>query len=375
VFARPGEDRQEVIERIEARIKELNKQAGRLLPGVQIEPCYKSTVPGKGQPASGEGSALWIEGHFQGNASREAVSKGMQTVRALLLDQPEVREVVSEIGQSDSFESADATHVRCLVLLKPEKDWPDKPKRRTLSELQKSLHSALTSKLVGVDWEFTEQCRDTLESTFAPTAGGHLLKLYGPDLEKLEQIAEQARKDLSKIAGIEDVRINHITGRTNLEFRIDREKCAKWGVTVTDINNAIEMALTGKIATTMIEGEKAFDVTLLWPAKLRESEQSILDIPVDVPVELSKPDDPVKSKPRLKLRELVSPLGKDGQPDPEGQFVRAGAATIYRENGRRMTSIRFRITGSEEAAILAEARKKLAPLFASPYRAEWESGR
>jgi Cu/Ag efflux pump CusA len=375
VFARPGEDRQEVIERIEARIKELNKQAGKLLPGVQIEPCYKSTVPGKGRPAETDGSAIWIEGHFPGNTSREAVSKSLKTVQALLLDQPEVREVVSEIGQSDSFESADATHVLCLVLLKPEKDWPDKPKRRTQAELQKSIQSALTSKIAGVDWEVSEQCRDTFDSTFIATTGGHLLKIYGPDLEKLEELAEQARKDLSNIAGIEAVRVNHITGRTNLEFRVDREKCALAGVTPADVNSAIEMALAGKRVTTMLEGEKAFDMSLLWPARLRESEKSLLDIPVDIPVEQPKPNNPIKGTPRVKLRDLVSPLGKDGQPDPDGQFVRAGASTIYREDGRRMTSIRFRISGQEEATVLAAAKKKLAPLVTSPYRAEWESGR
>jgi Cu/Ag efflux pump CusA len=375
VFARPGEDRQEVIERVEARIKELNKQPGKLLPGVQIEPCYKSTAPGKWRAAGDNGSVIWIEGRFPVKASPKAISEAMSAVRALLLDQPQVREVVTEIGQTDSTESTDPNRVLCLVLLKPEKDWPDKPKRKTLSEWQKSIHIALTAKIAGADWELSEQCSDTFDSTFIAAPGRHLLKITGPDLEKLEQLAEQARKDLATSAGIEEVRVNHVAGRPTLNFRVDREKCAKYGVTATDVNNVIEMALSAKSATAMLEGEKSFDIALLWPAKLRESETTILDIPVDIPVELPKPNDPIKNTPRLRLRDLVSPLGKDGQPDPEGQFAQAGAAAIYRENGKRLISIRFRVDSPEATTVLADAKKKLAPLVTSPYQAEWQSGR
>ncbi len=130
VYARPDEDSQQVIGRVEARIKELNEQPGRLLPGVRIEPSYQRTASGRWRPAEVEGSVLWVEGCFPGNTSRNRLAEGLRIVRSLLLEHPEVRTVVTEMGLTDTgVDVAAWTNVRCLVLLGPEKDWPDKPQR------------------------------------------------------------------------------------------------------------------------------------------------------------------------------------------------------------------------------------------------------
>ncbi len=76
----------------------------------------------------------------------------------------------------------------------------------------------------------------------------------------------------------------------------------------------------------------------------------------------------------MRLRDLVSPLGADGQLDPEGSFLRPVAVAIYREDGRRLIPLRFRVAGRDGADAVAEARKKLAPILVSPYGATWESG-
>jgi hypothetical protein len=116
---------------------------------------------------------------------------------------------------------------------------------------------------------------------------------------------------------------------------------------------------------------------------LRRGEESILDLPVDVvnnavvpavsaPMVPGGPA-PIAAAPRLRLRDLVSPRGADGRADPNGRFVRPVAAAIWRENGRRLIAVRFRIRDRNESDVLAEARAKLAPLIAEPYRAEWSA--
>jgi cobalt-zinc-cadmium resistance protein CzcA len=319
---------------------------------------------------------MWLDGRFPASASRETLTRGMRAAQALLLDFPEVRGVVAEIGQSDSgLELADATNVHFLVLLRAEKDRPEKHKLSTGAELQKALQTELIRKIDGVEWEAAEQCRDAFDTTFVAGPGAHLLKITGPDLKRLEETADRTRNALRRVTGIDDVCVSRIAGRAQLMFRVDREKCAKFGITTADVKSVIEMAAAGKSATSMIEGEKLFDITPLWPLRLRANESAILDIPVDLPGELPKPGDPIKNAPRLRLRDLVSPLGADGQPDPDGQFTRPGIGAIYRENGKRMISLRFQVRGQEGAAALSEAKKKLAPLVEDPYRAEWESGR
>jgi cobalt-zinc-cadmium resistance protein CzcA len=206
---------------------------------------------------------------------------------------------------------------------------------------------------------------------------------------------------LQKLPGVSGVHIRHVLGKTNLVFRVDPDKCASWGVSAADVNKFIVAALGGQASSHMVEGEKLFDIVIRWPKVLRTNETSILDIPVDIvnnqvalasgpavnpppagsgqppPSKLGGQTDtanPITSTPRRTLRDFVTPLSVDGKPDPRGSFERPGAASIWRENGRRLIAVRFSIRGRGEADVLAEAREKLGPLFQAPYEAVWSGG-
>jgi cobalt-zinc-cadmium resistance protein CzcA len=199
-----------------------------------------------------------------------------------------------------------------------------------------------------------------------------------------------------------------IKGQSNLEFPIDREKCALWDVSVADVEDVIQTAVAGKAFTRMIEGEKAFDVTLRWPERLRESDTSILDIPVNVTnhrVSGGLAEQPQRSptgpstgvaatgtsgampaltgstfnatsnglstSPWRRLRDLVTAVGADGAPAPDAPFIKPGASMIYREEGNRMIAVKFGVRGRDLAGAVAEAQGKVAPLIKVPYRIEW----
>jgi cobalt-zinc-cadmium resistance protein CzcA len=165
-----------------------------------------------------------------------------------------------------------------------------------------------------------------------------------------------------------------------------------------DVNNVVASALGGKAMSSMVEGEKLFDISIRWPKRLRGSESSILDIPVDVGnntvvqaqgsamvpsakgTSLAPPStsgtladtsNPISSTPRLRLRDLVSPVGEDGAPDPGGQFEHAGASDIYHEGGKRLIAVKFSVRDRDLASAVDEARRKTDDLFQSPYRAVW----
>jgi cobalt-zinc-cadmium resistance protein CzcA len=229
-------------------------------------------------------------------------------------------------------------------------------------------------------------------------------------LTKLEELAERVQDRLSTVKGIEEkTGIFRIMGQTNLEFRVDREKCKRWGVSVSDVNNVINSAVRGQAFTQMVEGEKFFDITLRWPENRRQDISAILDIPVDItnnqftqgsaPSQGQTPftgasSGPVTSGtatsypalggnqfnssyinplPRVPLRELLTPLGANDLPNPNGHFVRPGVAIIYRENGKRFIPVKFSVQGRDLGSAVAEAQEKTADLFppGSPYRAEW----
>ena len=134
----------------------------------------------------------------------------------------------------------------------------------------------------GVDWNFSQQIRDNVMETLSGVKGENSVKIFGPDLDELERLAKNVRERLVNVPGIENVGIFPIKGQSNLEFAIDREKCALWNVSVAQVQDALQTAVAGKAFTEMVEGERTFDITIRWPEQLRKNENLILDIPVDV---------------------------------------------------------------------------------------------
>jgi Cu/Ag efflux pump CusA len=367
VLLRPGEDRPATLDRVKAKVQEINDTPGRLLPGVQIEPLWEGG-------GGAEEDLLILQTGFHAGISPKRVAEKMRQARAILLHYPEVRAVLSQFGSNEtSLDPAGAESGQLLALLHPGKDSP-----RGRRELVDDMRTELARTMAGTDWDFLPDGVDDFQAAFVATPGAGLLKIFGPDLGELERLAGNAEAELRQLAGVANVHIRHVLGKANLEFRVDADKCARWGVSVADVNNAIALAVDGQRATQVVEGEKIFDLTLLWPESQRRTEESILDIPLDVTNGAVAPGGgagvgpaPPIAVPRLRLRDLVSPRGADGEPDPKAPFIRPGAAAIWREQGRRLIAVRFGIRDREEADVLAEARTKMAPLFQAPYRAEW----
>ena len=274
------------------------------------------------------------------------------------------------------------------------------------------MNAELERKLPGIVWNFSQNIRDNVMEAMSGVKGDNSVKIVGPDIDELEKLATKTKNALQEIKGIKNVGIFHIRGQSHLEFRVDPAKCKKWGVMTADVNNVVSSALGAKAMSSMVEGEKVFDIAIRWPKGLRSSEMAILDIPVDignnqvVPVQgpsvvpsvfgmgwptpaLPKSDRwrtrrtrSAPTAPRVRLRDLVTPVGDDGSPDPDGQFERHGASDIYREDGKRMIAVKFSVGDYRDekgelkqrdlgGAPSDEAQRSTSELFQSPYRAVW----
>jgi cobalt-zinc-cadmium resistance protein CzcA len=382
--------------------------------GVAVAGTALYAIPNLGHefmPQLEEGN-LWIRGTFPLNVSLERVADDARTAREIIASYPEVESVVPQIGRPD--DGTDPTgfyNVEIFVPLRPQKDWDrvaeqtgwrrrlhgDK-RPRTKEELVHDMNEELNRKLPGVDWNFSQNIRDNVMEALSGVKGDNSVKIFGPDLNELEAIAEQVKNRLREVRGVDNVGVFSIKGQTNLEFRVDLDKCKRWGVSASDVNNVVQSALAGKSFTTMIEGEKLFDVSVRWPYWRRATQSSVLDIPVDIvnhqvvlatgpgpnpsatgsgaapPATAGSQTDtsnPITTTPRLRLRDLVSPVGKDGAPDPRGRFERAGASTIYREQGNRLIAVKFSVHDRDLGGAVAEAQAKTQDLIRAPYRAEW----
>jgi len=355
---------------------------------------------------------LWIRGTAPLNVTLERQVELSKQARRIMANYPEVESIVGQLGRpDDGTDSGGFFNAEYFVPLRPEKDWPKLVERsgwtrwlfgakrtRSKQEIVDEMNNELESMMPGIVWNFSQNIRDNVMESLSGVKGDNSLKIFGPDIDQLEILARKAKIALQGVQGIENVGIFHIRGQSHMEFRVDPEKCAKWGVMTADVNNLISSALGARPFSTMVEGEKLFDIAIRWPKRLRGSESSILDIPVDIvnnqvllspgpgpvpsatgsglptPPDKGTPVDtsnPISNKPRLRLRDLVSPVADDGEPDPYGQFERQGASDIYRENGRRMIAVKFSVHNRDLGSAVDEARKSTKEIFQTPYRAVW----
>jgi Cu/Ag efflux pump CusA len=362
VLLRPGEDPQ-FLDRVQDRIRELNATGDRLLPGVRIE-TYHTTTRGEG--------ALWLYGTLPVNISLEAAVDRARKVRELLGQLPEVDRVVSEVGGSPEEARPQAVNeMQFFVGLKAAAEGRDRPRSRTemIEEIDRLLQ-----QVPGISWLITAKCPEELEAVFPGVLAEDLLEVRGPDLDELERLGGKVQAALRALPGVEGVAACSCLGLPRLDLRVDPDKCRRWGVNSADVSAILQMALAGKGISRMVEGEKTFDIIVRWSRRLRDGEQAILDVPLDIlnnQIVVPDPNNPIVAPPRLRLRDLVSPAGKDGEPDPNKDFVRSGAAAIYRTNGKRVLPVRFSVRGRPLADIRAEVEKQVAPLLQAPYRLEW----
>ena len=355
---------------------------------------------------------LYLRGIGPLNMNLEHQVAIAKQARAIIASYPEVESIATQSGRPDDGTDTEGFYSgEYFVPLRPQKDWPKLvpatgwrrwiwgPMRaRTKREVVDAMNDDLERLIPGVTWNFSQNIRDNVMEALSGIKGDNSLKIFGHDIDQLELLAEKAKNIMKDIPGIANVGIFHARGQSHLEFRVDPEKCQKWGVMTADVNNVVSSAMGARAMSSMVEGEKLFDISVRWPKWRRTDETSILDIPVDiinnsvvlaqgsgftpnasghalpppaVAGTLADTSNPISSTPRIRLGDLVTPVGADYAPDPSGRFNRAGASTIYRENGKRMIAIKFSVRGRDLGSAVDEAKARTKDLFQIPYEAVW----
>jgi cobalt-zinc-cadmium resistance protein CzcA len=355
---------------------------------------------------------LWLRGIGELNMSLEHSVRIAKQARAIIATFPEVESIITQSGRPDDGTDTEGFYSgEYFVPLRRQENWPKlmpatgwrrwlfgPTRARTKRELVAAMNAELERVIPGVMWNFSQNIRDNVLEALSGIKGDNSLKIFGPDIDRLELLATKAKHLLQGIRGISNVGIFHVRGTSHLEFRADPEKCQKWGVSTADVNNVVSTALAASPQSTMVEGEKRFDIAIRWPKWRRSDETSILDIPLDIinnqvvlaqgssftpnaaghalpppnaVGSLADTASPISSTPRIRLRDLVTPVDADLAADPNASFVRPGASTIYRENGKRMIAIKFSVRGRDLGSAVDEAREKSKGLFKVPYNAVW----
>ena len=307
-------------------------------------------IPGIGaefMPHLDEGS-LWIRATMPSTISFEEASKISPRVRAILRSFPEVTVVANELGRPD--DGTDPTgffNDEFFVGLEPYDQWNGK--YHTKQQLIDAIDERLKA-FPGIVFNFTQPAEDAVDEAETGLKSALAVKIFGPDLTVLEQKADAMKTVLGHVRGITELSVVKQLGQPSLAVEIDRQKIARYGLNVADINGLIEAAVGGAPATEMVEGERLFDLVVRLEPQFRQTAEAIGNILVATP-----------GGQQIPLKELAT------------IEVRNGASFIYRENNSRYIGVQYSVVGRDLAGAVQDAQRQVAKAVALPpgYRAVW----
>jgi heavy metal efflux system protein len=302
-------------------------------------------------PALEEGN-YWIRAAMPQTMSLEAGTAATRKMREILLRHPEVLAVVSQHGRPDN--GSDASPFSNVELFAPLKNFDEWPAGLTKEKLTQQLQAEFAAALPGVGFNFSQYIQDNVEEALSGVKGANSVKIIGPNLNVLEHYADLVQHEMRQVRGMEDLGIFHIVGQPNLNIKVNRTKAARYGLNTGDVNTVIQAAMGGAVASTVLEGDRQFNLTVRMASEYRDSYEKIGDIPVAYQT-------PAGTPAYIPLRELAD------------ISVDSGASYIYHETTQRYIPIKFSVRGRDLGGTVAEAQERIVRNVKLPvgYRIVW----
>src|SRR5216684_135442 len=302
-------------------------------------------------PALEEGN-LWIRASMPPTISLEAAMPSVTRMREILLSHPEVITVVSQHGRPDNGSDASGFfNAEFFVPLKPFDEWAP---GMTKDKLVEDLQAEFASEFAGIGFNFSQYIQDNIEEGLSGVKGSNSVKIIGPDLAKLELIAEQIKREMDQIKGVADLGIFRVLGQPNLNIRVDRDKAARYGLNTGDVTTVVQAALGGTVATTQLESDRQFNVTVRLAPEYRGTFDSVGRIKVGFTT-------PSGTNAYIPLSEIAT------------ISIDTGASYIFHERNARFIPIKFSERGRDLGSTVAEAQERIARNVSLPngYRITW----
>ncbi|MGG7036856.1 MAG: efflux RND transporter permease subunit [Flavobacterium sp.] len=297
-------------------------------------------------PQLNEG-ALWVEAKMPMSYSLPKTVDMVSILRKELMDFPEVNGVLSQTGRSnDGTDPSGFYYVQMQVNLKPKEAWT---RKISLDDLVEEMDKKL-KKYQGINYNYSQPIIDNVAEAVAGMNASNAVKIYGDDLKKLDEYANQVIEQIKEVPGIKDIGILRNIGQPEISILLDEEKMAIYGITKAEAQAVIEMAIGGKTATQKYEGERKFDIRIRYDKDFRKNEDDILMLMI-----------PTITGNRIPLKEVASIKQV------------TGPAFIYRDNTKRFIGVKFSIRERDLGSTIAEAQKNVNANIKLPvgYKMGW----
>ncbi len=279
--------------------------------------------------------AIWARGTLAPSVGPTASIAVTNRARVLMAAFPEVTEVISQTGRpDDGSDSTGFFNTEYYVGLKPKEEWRPvfhRDKEELIGAISRQLN-----QIPGVLWNFSQPISDNVEEAVSGVKGELAVKLYGPDLKTLEQKGDEIVSTMAKVPGVADLGLFRVIGQPNLNFVVDRQAAARYGINVADVQDALETAVGGNAITQVLDGEARYDVTTRYAGPFRSTPEAIKDIRIVSP-----------SGERVSLAQITKVDTTDG------------AEEIYREGGTRYVAIKYSVRNRDLGSTVEEAIAKV----------------
>ena len=304
-------------------------------------------IGGEFMPHLDEG-ALWVRATMPYTISFDESAKITPRIRDILGSFPEVTMVTSELGRpDDGTDSTGFFNVEFYVGLKPYSDWNGR--YRSKAELTAAINQKLQA-FPGIIFNYTQPAEDAVDEAESGLKSALAVKVFGANLDTLQDKGKSIKQVLEKVRGIHDVTLVKELGQPSLTIKINRAAIARYGLNVDDINALITTAIGGDVATQVVQQEKQFDLLVRLDRPYRDTPEEIGNIPVATP---------------------------GGQQIPLKEFadiqVTSGASFIYRQHNSRYIGVQFSVEGRDLAGAVEDAMQQVDKQVALPqgYRLDW----
>jgi heavy metal efflux system protein len=293
--------------------------------------------------------AIWVRGTLAPSTGPTEGTRIMEQARRLLCSFPEVPQVVTQVGRPD--DGTDTTgffDTEYFVDLLPKEKWRPvfhKNKEKLIEAMDRELE-----KIPGVLWNFSQPISDNLEEAVSGVKGALAVKIYGENLRTLEAKADEVVNVMRNIRGVEDLGVFRVVGQPNLDFAVNRDQAARYGLNVSDIQDAVQTAVGGNAVSQVLVGEQRYDLVLRYLPEFRDTKDAIANIRLLAP-----------SGERVSLAQVTNISVNDG------------GSEIYREANSRYVAIKYSVRNRDLGSTVEEAIQKVSAQVKLPtgYTMDW----
>jgi len=261
-----------------------------------------------------------------------SLDKGQEVLldmRQRLLKYPEVMGILSQQGRSeDGTDNEGVNMSETFVHLKPRDQWRSGwHKERLVDDMRASLE-----EIPGVRFNFSQPIKDNVEEAVSGVRGKVVLKIYGPDLEKMRDTLEEAKTALNGVSGVIDLDLYRESRVPQLQIKLDRSALARYGLDVDTVQDTIETAMAGRIVSKLWQNERPVPIRLRLPEKDRSDSEKIGNLNVVSP-----------SETRIPLRDLAA------------MEIARGRTSIDREANSRYMALKYNVEGRDLGSVVHES--------------------